>query len=67
MERRNKLYKLVAKKGIICPNPKNYPKRFDLYVKTHRLNIEDFEESGVRTHYIIGALCIMLMLSILGF
>ncbi len=67
IDSRERLYKLVTKKGISCPNPKNYPRRFDLYVKINRLNLEDFEESNLRFPYIMaGMVCITLMLSILS-
>ncbi len=67
IDSREKLYKLVTRKGISCPNPKNYPRRFDLYVKINRLDLKDFEDSNLRFfHIMAGLVCIMLMLSILS-
>lgn len=57
----------MRKKGISCPDPTKYPKRFSLYVKSNRLSIESFEEKKCCFYnYVLILLCIISITSILS-
>lgn len=42
---RERLYRYALRRGYNCPSPHNYPKRFDLYIRTHNIILVEEEIS----------------------
>lgn len=66
-EEKLKLYKYAVRRGYNCPSPSNYPKRFDLYIKTHQIYLESKKSpyAKIAVSIIVSFIvCITLMLSI---
>lgn len=63
MKERVELYRNLLRRGYDCPSPINYPKRFDLYVKIHKLHYEEVQTGSMnnKSFFVASLVCLTMI------